>query len=211
MISEFVVTFREVFEIGLALSILLKLSPGTSKKYIYYGLGGSLVVGVLFASVMHGLWETFEDLIEGFLMLLGPLLVLTFVKWISEKRVIENVKRDTSSWMLFLSSFLLSLREIIEIVAFLFSISLINGLSYWGILLGVGAGILLSYLLYKSLMVFNVKWVLDVSMVALIIVGGLIFKEGLEILLRFLDTAEELSWIGKIFYVLGGLYLAFKR
>jgi len=157
MLESYLITFREGVEISLIVGILLvylkKIHQRSLIATVFYGLGAALVASLVTAFVLERLAMDFE-LLEGYLMFAAALFVTTMILWMwrtsrhikkdIEQRVDSIVSQGPTSISavagVFLFTFLMVVREGVETVIFLRAVSSSQGT--WGVLLGVGAGVL---------------------------------------------------------------------
>lgn len=157
MLESYLITFREGVEISLIVGILLvylgKINQRTLISTVFFGLGAAVIASVATAVVLERLAMDFE-LLEGYLMFGAAFFVTTMILWMwrtsrhmkkeIEHRVDAIVSRRTTSLGamagVFLFTFLMVVREGVETVIFLRAVS--SGQGTWGVLIGVGAGVL---------------------------------------------------------------------
>ena len=157
MLESYLITFREGVEISLIVGILLvylkKINERTLISTVFYGLGAALVASIVTAFVLERLAMNFEVL-EGYLMFAAAFFVTTMILWMwrtsrhikrhIEHRIDSIVSQGSTSVGatvgVFLFTFLMVVREGVETVIFLRAVSSSQGT--WGVLIGVGAGIL---------------------------------------------------------------------
>ena len=157
MLESYLITFREGVEISLIVGILLvylrKINRTNLRATVFYGLGAAATVSVIAALILEKLALDFEPL-EGYLMFAAAILVTTMIVWMW--RTSKHIKRDIEHRIdsivaeqktsfgayvgVFLFTFLMVVREGIETVIFLRAVS--SGQGAWGVLVGVGAGVL---------------------------------------------------------------------
>ena len=157
MLESYLITFREGVEISLIVGILLvylkKINRTNLRATVFYGLGAATVVSVISAIILEKLALDFEPL-EGYLMFAAAILVTTMITWMW--RTSRHIKRDIEHRIdsivaeqetsfgayigVFLFTFLMVVREGVETVIFLRAVS--SGQGAWGVLAGVGAGLL---------------------------------------------------------------------
>ena len=157
MLESYLITFREGVEISLIVGILLvylkKINQRTLISTVFYGLGAALVASIVTAFLLERLSMDFEVL-EGYLMFAAAFFVTTMILWMW--RTSRHIKRDIEHRIdsivshrstsigatvgVFLFTFLMVVREGVETVIFLRAVSSSQGT--WGVLIGVGAGVL---------------------------------------------------------------------
>lgn len=157
MLESYLITFREGVEISLIVGILLvylgKINQRILISTVFYGLVAAIFTSIATAIILERLAMDFE-LLEGYLMFGAAFFVTTMIFWMWRtsrhiKKDIEHridsivSKKSTSLGAMtgvFLFTFLMVVREGVETVIFLRAVS--SGQGTWGVLIGVGAGVL---------------------------------------------------------------------
>ncbi|MFA6214294.1 MAG: FTR1 family protein [Candidatus Micrarchaeia archaeon] len=166
-LPEFIVMFREVFEICLVVAIILAcLHKARRQEYapfVYAGIALAVAASLLAAAAFEALAGGFEEneaLFEGATMVLAALLVTGLVLWmLSKKDFAGEIRQGASKRLdsgakagLLAFAFLAVFREGVEIVLFLGGIALgTGGLDWLSALLGGAAAIALSYAFFRQM------------------------------------------------------------
>lgn len=199
-IASFVVVFRETLEaaliVGIILAYLYKVKQTGFNKLVYAGVVAgilaSIVAALLFLKVASGFEGEAEALFEGVAMLLAAALITWMVLWMlkqrhtirteTEKRVqiaLDNGKKIE----LFLLPAIAVLREGVETVIFLGAISVAGaqaGSIALGSALGMGAAILLGYLIFVAAKRINLKHFFTASSIILILLAAGLSAHGVH-------------------------------
>ena len=159
MFESLIITLREGIEAALVAGIILIYLKRTGRaglaRWVYLGLAAGVAASFVAAGLVAALGVA-EEAYEGWLMLLGAVLVVSMVIWMLRaarrlKRAIEErveaiaARRERAVGMgLFGLTFVLILREGIETVLFLAAVQLTTDslLSFLGGLLGLGLAVL---------------------------------------------------------------------
>ena len=167
MLSEFIITFRETLEVALIVGIILSYLTKTKEtKYnpvVYVGLVAGLVASIigaiLFNTLAGGFEGAAEQIFEGITMLLGAVMLTTMILWMMKQgKIAEKLEAQVAVHLskaqrfdLFLLVFLAVLREGIETVIFLNAAAIATGgNSLLGATLGIGAAVILGYLIFVA-------------------------------------------------------------
>ena len=179
-IPGLVMGLREGLEAFLIIAIMLeylnKTNKKSDKKYVFQGFGygvlASLVFGLLMGliSVLIGtssdnivkLWESIASLV-------ALILITTFIFWMMKHRytIVSDIHQKmavtfTKTGIILLAAVMVA-REGAEIVLFVFAS--VNRLSYLsGTLTGVLSALLLTFLIYKSLIKVNLKVLFNITL-----------------------------------------------
>ncbi len=199
MLESYLITFREGVEISLIVGILLvylgKINQRTLISTVFYGLGAAIVASIGTAVILERLAMDFE-LLEGYLMFGAAFFVTTMILWMWRtsrhiKKDIEHkidviVSKKTTSLGamagVFLFTFLMVVREGVETVIFLRAVS--SGQGVWGVLIGVGAGVLAAtafgVLFVKGSLKIDIGKFLKVTAVVLLIFVAQLLVNGIH-------------------------------
>ncbi len=195
-LPEFIVSFREFFEIFLLIGIMLAYLTRTNNKTYR----GAVWIGIVIASVasLAAAWgfsfvrESFqanEALFEGVTLLLASLLVTWLIIWMFKQRnVAKQVEKELKSKIdigteagVALFSFIAVFREGIELVIFLEGISISSGsLNLFSAFLGFALAAGLALLIFKSIVSLNLKKFFTVTSILLILLAGGLVSQGVH-------------------------------
>lgn len=195
--EEFIITFRESLEaaliVGIVFSYLKKINKSEYNKFVILGilLGvfGSIISAVGFEMLLGGFTGTKEQIFEGITMIVGAVLIVYLIVWMSDKKDgASTIRRQVASTMesqkgigLIFLVFILILREGVETTLFLSSVASSQiGISQVSSLLGILTGILVGYGVYSGLRVMNLKYLFNVSSTLLVMFAAGLFAHGIH-------------------------------
>lgn len=190
-LAEFVVAFREVFEIALVLGIMLaylaKTKSSKQSPIVYIGAALAVLASIAAAYAFEALaggFEQNEALFEGTTLVLAAILVTWLNFWMLgqanvrkgiESRVGEHAA--SGAWpSLAAFAFIAVFREGVEIVLFLNGIAIATGaLSLaWAVAGGIAA-VVLSYAVLRQLVKLDMKkFFLATSVMLAVLAAGLL-------------------------------------
>ena len=197
MIVSFILTFREVLEAVLVISIVLgyisKINKPEFKKWVWYGTLAGVLASVagkfLFDFLIGGFEGQAEELFEGFAMIIGAILITTMIFWMAgQKKIAQELEKrvdvyvsSSKKWGIFFLVFISIIREGIELVIFLTAAEFASeSLGWLGTTLGFVAGIGLGVLLYIGTIRFNIKTFFNVTSVILIMFAAGLVAHGIH-------------------------------
>ncbi len=197
MIASFIITFREVLEAILVISIILgyisKINQPSFKKWVWIGTLAGVLASVagkfLFDFLIGGFEGQAEELFEGFAMIIGAILISTMIFWMAgQKKVVQELEKrvdvyvsSSKKWGIFFLVFISIIREGIELVIFLTAAEFASeSLGWLGTILGFVAGIGLGVLLYFGTIRFNIKTFFNVTSVILILFAAGLVAHGIH-------------------------------
>ena len=208
-VTSFLITFRETIEaalvIGILLTYVIKIKKRRLRGDIWIGtLAGialSIVVGVLFHYVL-GNFEEFEEIIEGFSMILAAVLLTWMIIWMTEtgrdmrntleSRIDFSIRNQQRLGLIFLA-FISVLREGIETVIFLSGIEAVEGnqsVVLWSGLAGIAVALTISIILFFSGKKINLRLFFGITSIILILFASGMLAHGFHEL-------QELGWFGQ--------------
>lgn len=197
MFESLVITLREGIEAALVVGIIVtyldKTGRSPLKRVVLWGLAAGIGASLASAWIFSSLGVE-EERYEGWLMLLGALFVTTMVVWMwraarglkraIEARVEAIAARPSGAVAagLFLLTFLLILREGIETVLFLATVSLTTDalLSFSGGLLGLGLAAAFGVALVRGTVRVDLARFFRITEVVLIVLAAQLFIGGLH-------------------------------
>lgn len=197
-IASFLITFREVLEaiiiISVILGYLIKTKQNAEIKNVYFGA----IAGIISSLIIAGLLLTFsiefegffEQLFEGTIMVLGAILITLLLFWLFSMRkgfakgIASKVQHKISKqekYGIFLLVFVSVFREGIETVLFLAAIALSETtFSITSAILGIIVAIILGYLLYKGLLKVNLHKLFLITEILLILFAAGLLAHGVH-------------------------------
>jgi high-affinity iron transporter len=190
-LAEFIVTFREFFEIFLVIGIMAAyLQKSGNSRYLKFVVAGSALAALASVAVAWAFGfaaETFEEheaLFEGVTLVLAAILVTWLILWMFRQR---NMAKQVEAGLkqkidvgeelgVAALAFVAVFREGIEVVLFLNGISLSTGaISAAWALGGALAASALAYLVFKSFIRLDFKtFFLATSAVLVVLAAGLL-------------------------------------
>ena len=102
MIASFILTFREVLEAVLIISIVLgyisKINKPEFKKWVWFGtlagVAASIIGKFLFDFLIGGFEGQAEEMFEGFAMIIGAVLISTMIFWMAgQKKIAQDLEK----------------------------------------------------------------------------------------------------------------------
>ena len=197
MFESLVITLREGIEAALVVGIIIgyldKTGRPALRRTVLAGLGAGIAASVACAWLVSA-FGVEEERYEGWLMLLGSLFVATMVVWMwraakglkraIEARVESIAGRPSGAVAagLFLLTFFLILREGVETVLFLATVSLTTDalLSFAGGLLGLALAAAFGVALVRGSLRVDLPRFFKVTEIVLIVLAAQLFVGGLH-------------------------------
>ena len=189
------------------------------RKYIYYGgtTGVALSVGcgVFLFDQAKNLDTAFQQVFQGVMMIfLAGLILYSIILLKRQKKVFttnidENTKLTVTAVSLFTLTFLTIFRESLEIT--IFTLPFINEAALTiavGIILGVLVSSALMVIVYKTTIKLSIDTIFNALTIILILIGAMLFGEGLAELNPSMGTAAER--LGQLIYGIPTLYIFLK-
>ena len=207
--------FREGLEAFLIVSILyrylIKIGADTLKKYVFYGAG----IGILASIGLGGILAIIGNLVgntdwvaklwESAASLLAMLLVTTFIIWMIKHgsnmvaTVENNIRHNISKVGIILVTSTMVAREGAEIVIFTFT----GNYELPAISVGIFLSLILTVLIYFSLIKVNLKTIFTITLAYLILQAGYLLgysiHEGLSALKDLAVLSDKNTLYSKAF------------
>jgi high-affinity iron transporter len=194
MIASYFLALREGLEAALIISVLLgtlrKLDRPQNKSTIWLGTGAAVLLSILVGYLLNLLGASFEgraeEIFEGITMLLAAGVLTWVIIWMRNnsrklnqqlESDVEQALLDNSGWALFSLAFLAVIREGVELAFFLTAAAVdVDGTTILvGAALGLGTTILVSILLFMSLIQLDIKRFFQVtSWILILFAAGLV-------------------------------------
>ncbi|MFW9927978.1 MAG: FTR1 family protein [Candidatus Thorarchaeota archaeon] len=151
-------SFREGLEATLVVIIILLYLKNTKQKdynkYVFIGtlaaIISSIVFAIIFTTIFGGFTGRIEQIFEGFTFLISGFLIITLILWMSreapnmkknlETKVEESIQTQKTISIVFLT-YIIIIREGIELVLLLTGVSSISSLNALTVILGSIIGI----------------------------------------------------------------------
>lgn len=214
-----IIGFREGLEAFLIIIIMLeylnKTKKTSYKKYVHTGLGIGIAASIVFGLILFAVSSlidqnsgTLAKAWESAASLTAVVLITTFIIWMIKhgrhmvNEVEGSVKANLSKGGLISLAAVMVAREGAEIVLFMMASQ--DKSSYvYGILIGLVISVLVTYLIYKSLIKVNLSVILNITMAYLILQAGFLLgyaiHEGLSYIKSIGVLAEDSGLLTKVF------------
>src|SRR5438270_4421341 len=194
MLEALVVTLREGVEaaliVGITLVYLAKIGRSELKKSVYAALVAAFV-GSIGVAVALSRTNLNQDIFEGWVMLVAAFFVITMIVFMmrTSKRLkgdiegkVQSLAERSSALGLFIFVFLMVLREGVETVAVLFTVTLNTTelLSFMGTLIGLVLAIAFGVVFVKGSIRINLPKFFKVTTVILFFVAAQLLISGLH-------------------------------
>ncbi len=209
LLPGFIMGFREGLEafliIALMLGYLTKSNKPELRRNVYMGLGigilASLIFGVglfLISKLIGDLDTNIAKLWESLASIIAVLLISSFIYWmIKHKNSIVNeikskVDLNPSKIGITLLAAVMVAREGAEIV--LFNFTALDTSSYLtGTILGVMLALVVVFLISKSIINVNLKFIFNITLIYLILQAGFLIGYSVHEFLSYLKAVEILD------------------
>lgn len=224
MLTSLVISAREFLEMFLIIVPILvylkKVDKFNLSKFLFIGsflgLATSSIVGGLILKEVHTIDFAVQEFFKGSLMILMAGLILYNMVLINKdsKKIGTIDENENTVNFTRISLFLLGLitvfRESLEVVLFLlpyfvtFSMEIILG-----VVIGVVIALAVTFVIFKTSLKISVKLIFNIITVALIILGAMMFGEGLiGIFPAYGDSIEK---VGMLVYGIPTLLIFVKK
>ena len=187
-----VVIFRECLEIALLLGIISAVTEPikNSKKYIIAGALAGISIASIMAFFAGVITESFgglgDEIVDAGVILFTAALISWTVVWMQgyNKKIKKNLgtlsekinTNTASKTMLSVVVAMTIMRETMEIILFVYSISSVEDITIseyiWGLVFGSMAGFFTGIILYKGLINFSGKYIFKISTILLILIAA---------------------------------------
>ena len=215
MIPAMIMGFREGLEAFLVVALILRYlttvgkSGLKNKAYLggLTGIIGSCLLGLglfLAANALGGV-NTLAKVWESGASLMALILVTTFIVWMIRfgnqmtANVNEQVSQNLSAVGIFLIAFAMVMREGTEIAVFSFA----GKYSLSAVSTGIGASLVVAFLIYHSLIKVRIDLIFRITLVYLILQAGFLFgyavHEGLSALKGYMVLSSDSFIFTKVF------------
>ena len=193
MLASLLIVFREVLEAGLIVGIVLAATQGIARRgrWIASGIGAGVGGAALLAAFAGALADAFagngQEIFNASILMLAVLMLGWHNMWMARHgrdlaRQMKTMGRsvaagETSLMAMAIVVGVAVLREGAEVVLFLYGIAASSKTGAWALLLGgmlgVAAGVAVSFLLYRGLLAIPMKRLFSVTgaMIALLAAG----------------------------------------
>ncbi len=216
MLAAFIIVFREVLEAGLIVGVMLAASEGIRGRGLVIALGmaggvlGSAIIAV-FAEQIANLFEgSGQEMLNAAILSVAVVMLVWTVVWmashgremVSEMRAVGRDVKDGRRPLAALGvvSGMAVLREGVEVVLFMYGISVSGGEApvnvALGFALGVGAGAVVSFLLYRGLVAIPMKHLFKTTTVLITLLAAGLAAQAVGILqdAGFIQSLADPLW-----------------
>jgi len=201
MLGTFIITWRETIEaaliVGILLAFLEKIGQSKQFRFVYWGAFGGVVGSLAFAGLSDYMSEFFrdigQDLFEAAILFLATLVLTHMVVWMHHnareikgdlQKQAEQAISGNRLWALAVLAFIGVFREGVETVLFLWGLFLQEGAfesvapPVFGGLLGIGLGVLMTWLFFKGFGHLSLKPFFKVSGIILLFMAAGMLSSG---------------------------------
>ncbi|MHA1551427.1 MAG: FTR1 family iron permease [Candidatus Heimdallarchaeaceae archaeon] len=206
--ASFLITLRETIEaalvIGIILTYVIKLRHKKLQRDIWIGTALGIILSVAFGiifSYILGSFEEYENIIEGFSMILAAILLTWMIIWMSEtgknyqekleSKIDVSIKNEQRLGLISLA-FISVLREGIETVIFLTGVNAVEDAPIdilWSGLIGILVALIIVVIIFVSSKRINLKLFFGITSIFLILFAAGMLSHGFHEL-------QELGWFG---------------
>lgn len=209
MLGQYLITFREVLEAALIISIVMAYLSRTGRKslsrYVWYGIASaavtSLILGISVWLVYGTLQKSIQVLFEGVAALVAVAVLSSMIYWMAtkgkelkhevEKRV-EAIATQGAVLGLAAFAFIAVFREGLETVLFLTPFLVTDALAtVAGLFLGIFTALLLAYGIFRAGMKINIRRFFYFTSILLVLLAGGLAGYGVHELIEYTGTT---SW-----------------
>ncbi len=197
--------FREGLEAVLVVVIILSYLKKTNQqhynKYVYLGsilaIIASVIFAIIFTTLFGGFTGTLEEIFEGVTFIISGIFIVTLVLWVSkegpkmrqtlEKKVEQSIQKDKLLSLTILS-FVIIIREGIELVLLLTGATSIGSLDpsavIVGSLIGLGLSLIIGILIFFGVKTINLTVFFKVTNIILILFAAGLITYGIHELIE---------------------------
>ncbi|EAQ3014035.1 iron permease [Salmonella enterica] len=220
MIAVILIVFREVLEAGLIISVILAACKGYKISHLVIaGITSGVIFSGLLAlftnSIENALSGTGQEVFNSALLLTATLMLSWQIVWMSTKgkemadasrnEVINILSEGNKNYAIAVVVAIAVMREGSEVVLFMYSIIISTGTSvtamFTGGIIGVVAGIVFTFLLYRGLILIPLKFIFLLSNIILTFIAAGLASQGIgilssiDIIPAIKDTVWDSSWL----------------
>ncbi|ATW53208.1 iron permease [Salmonella enterica subsp. diarizonae] len=220
MIAVILIVFREVLEAGLIISVILAACKGYKISHLVIaGITSGVIFSGLLAlftnSIENALSGTGQEVFNSALLLTATLMLSWQIVWMSTKgkemadasrNEVRNILSEgNKNYAIAVVVAIAVMREGSEVVLFMYSIIISTGTSitamFTGGIIGVIAGIVFTFLLYRGLILIPLKFIFLLSNIVLTFIAAGLASQGIgilssiDIIPAIKDTVWDSSWL----------------
>ncbi|ECG8633739.1 iron permease [Salmonella enterica subsp. salamae] len=220
MIAVTLIVFREILEAGLIISVILAACKGYKISHLVIaGITSGVIFSALLAlftnSIENALSGTGQEVFNSALLLTATLMLSWQIVWMSTKgkemaeasrnEVRHILSGGDKNYAIAVVVAIAVMREGSEVVLFMYSIIISTGTSittmFTGGIIGVIAGVAISFLLYRGLILIPLRVIFLLSNVVLTFIAAGLASQSIGILSSIdiipviKDTVWDSSWL----------------
>lgn len=220
MIAVILIVFREALEAGLIISVILAACKGYKISHLVIaGITSGVIFSWLLAlftnSIENALSGTGQEVFNSALLLTATLMLSWQIVWMSTKgkemadasrNEVRNILSEgNKNYAIAVVVAIAVMREGSEVVLFMYSIIISTGTSvtamFTGGIIGVVAGIVFTFLLYRGLILIPLKFIFLLSNIVLTFIAAGLASQGIgilssiDIIPAIKDTVWDSSWL----------------
>ncbi|EAP0275839.1 iron permease [Salmonella enterica] len=220
MMAVILIVFREVLEAGLIISVILAACKGYKISHLVIaGITSGVIFSGLLAlftnSIENALSGTGQEVFNSALLLTATLMLSWQIVWMSTKgkemadasrNEVRNILSEgNKNYAIAVVVAIAVMREGSEVVLFMYSIIISTGTSvtamFTGGIIGVVAGIVFTFLLYRGLILIPLKFIFLLSNIVLTFIAAGLASQGIgilssiDIIPAIKDTVWDSSWL----------------
>jgi len=217
MLAQYLISFREVLEAALIISIVLAYLARTGRnslsRYVWYGVFSatlaSVVLGTAIWLVYGVLSKPIQALFEGVAALIAVVVLSSMIYWMATKgkklkteveKKVEAITTRGATLGLISFAFIAVFREGLETVLFLTPFLVTDAVAtIIGLFLGILTSVALAYGIFKVGMKINIRQFFYFTSILLVILAGGLVGYGLHELIEGTGSPQW-GWLGQPAY-----------
>ncbi len=219
LITPLFLAFREGLEATLVVVIILiylrKTNQRVYNRYVYIGAISAILTSILFAFVFSlvfgGFTGTLEEIFEGFAFVISGIMIVTLVLWVSkegprmrtnlEEKVEQSIQRE-KVFSISILTFVIIIREGIELVLLLTGSASIGSIDQLTIVLGstmgLGISVIIGLLIYYGIRTINLSKFFKATNIILILFAAGLITYGIH---EFIEAGVINPIIGEVWNI----------
>lgn len=205
LITPIFLAFREGLEATLVVVIILlylkKTNQRAYNKYVYFGsiiaIFSSIIFAIIFSTIFGGFSGILEEIFEGFTFIISGIFIVTLILWVSKEgpkmraHLEEKVEESIDTQKIFsisILTFVIIIREGIELVLLLTGTasigSIAQGGSILGALIGLGLAVFIGILTFYGVRTINISKFFKITNIILILFAAGLITYGIHELIE---------------------------